>query len=117
MREERGHIVGEVVVYEPFTLWGSIAGNVKVIEGGKFYSRGTIYGNLKVEKGGRVHIYGNVTGNLVVEKKAKVIVSGVIGGSATNTGGRMYIEPGAKVHGKVKTDEEGETTNESEKKA
>src|SRR4051794_7125782 len=36
MREERGLINGDVVVYEPFTLWGTISGTVKVIDGGKF---------------------------------------------------------------------------------
>ena len=73
MREERGHIKGDVVVYETFTLWGSIAGNVKVVEGGKFYLRGAVYGDLKVEPGGRVHIFGNVTGDLVVLEKTKGI--------------------------------------------
>ena len=29
MREERGQIGGDVLVYEPFTLWGSIGGNVR----------------------------------------------------------------------------------------
>ena len=103
MREERGHIKGDVVVYETFTLWGSIAGNVKVVEGGKLYLRGAIYGNLKVEPGGRVHIFGNVTGNLTVLEKTKVIHSGNIAGDATNRGGRLFIEKTARINGKVKT--------------
>ena len=28
MREERGHVKGNVVIDEPYTLWGSIAGDV-----------------------------------------------------------------------------------------
>jgi len=111
MREERGQIVGDVVVYEPFTLWGSIAGNVKVMKGGKLYLRGSVYGDLTVEPGGRVHIYGNLTGALNVQKKAKVIHSGIIGGNAINTGGRLYIESMAKVYGKIRTDS-GETKND-----
>ncbi len=114
MREERGQIVGDVVVYEPFTLWGSIAGNVKVMKGGKLYLRGSVYGNLTVEPGGRAHIYGNVVGTLTVESKSKVIHSGIVGGNAINTGGRLYIESMAKVYGKVRTDA-GETKNDAVK--
>jgi cytoskeletal protein CcmA (bactofilin family) len=103
MREERGHIKGDVVVYETFTLWGSIAGNVKVVEGGKFYLRGTVFGNLKVEPGGRVHIFGNVTGNLTLMEKTKLIHSGIINGDAINKGGRLFIEKVARINGKLKT--------------
>lgn len=108
MREERGQIVGDVVVYEPFTLWGSVGGNVSVIKDGKFYHRGSIYGDLIVEAGGRVHIFGNITGNLLVKEGAKVIVSGVIGGNAVNEGGRLFVEKTAQITGRVKT-KSGET--------
>lgn len=108
MREERGQIPGEVVVYEPYTLWGSVGGNVKVIEGGKFYLRGSVYGDLLVETGGRVHIYGSITGNLTVQEGAKVIHSGVIGRDAINEGGRLYVEAGSKVGGRIRT-KSGET--------
>jgi cytoskeletal protein CcmA (bactofilin family) len=110
MREERGQVSGDVVVYEPYTLWGSVGGNVKVIEGGKLYVRGNIYGNLLVEAGGRVHIFGNVLGNVTVEKAAKVVHSGVIGGDAINNGGRLFIEAVAQVKGKVKNRKGAETT-------
>jgi predicted acyltransferase (DUF342 family) len=103
MREERGQIPGDVVVYEPFTLWGSVGGDVKVIDGGKLYVRGAIYGKLDVEDGGRVHILGTVTGDLTVHPGAKVIVSGLVGGNAVNLGGRLHIDANAQVHGKVKT--------------
>ena len=112
MREERGTIAGDVIVFEPFNLWGSIGGNVRVIEGGKFYVRGAIYGDLTVEYGGRVHIFGNVTGNLRVERGAKVIHSGVVGKNAANEGGRLYIEAAAKVLGDVITTNHGETRDE-----
>jgi predicted acyltransferase (DUF342 family) len=108
MREERGQVSGGVIVYEPFTLWGSIGGDVRVIQGGKFYVRGAIYGNLTVEYGGRVHIFGNVAGNLIVERGAKVIHSGALGGDAINEGGRLYIDATAKVMGRIKT-RSGET--------
>jgi hypothetical protein len=111
MREERGQLTGDVLVYEPFTLWGSVGGNVRVIQGGKFYVRGAIYGNLIVEYGGRVHIYGNISGDLTIDRGAKVIHSGVLGGSAINRGGRLYVERASKVLGKIKSDE-GETTIE-----
>ncbi len=113
MREERGRIGGDFVIYEPFTLWGVVGGNVTVIDGGKFYSRGLIYGNLVVEKGGRVHIFGNVSGNLTLHEKTKVIVGGHIGGDIINNGGRLYIEKGAMIDGKVKT-HSGETKVEGE---
>ena len=111
MREERGHIAGDQVILEPYTLWGSVAGNVTATKGAKFYMRGAIYGNLAVLPGGRVHIFGNVSGNLTVSEKAKVIHSGTIGGDVTNRGGRIYIEATAKVLGKVRT-LSGETTIE-----
>ncbi|HMB96315.1 MAG TPA: hypothetical protein VKK61_09775 [Tepidisphaeraceae bacterium] len=109
MREERGQLSGGIVVYEPFTLWGSVGGNVTVIERGKFYLRGSIYGDLIVEYGGRVHIYGNITGNLIVADGAKVIHSGVLGGDAINNGGRLFVDAGAKIVGKIKTRAGGET--------
>ncbi len=111
MREERGQLPGNVVVFEPFTLWGSIGGKVTVVEGGKFYARGAIYGDMNVEFGGRAHVFGNVSGDLSIERGAKVIVSGVIGGNITNRGGRLYIDNLATVIGKVKT-LKGETTIE-----
>ena len=111
MREERGHLAGEIGINEPYTLWGSIAGDVNVGKGGKFYMRGAIYGNLNVLPGGRVHVFGNVSGNLSVAEKSKVIHSGTLGGDAVNRGGRLYIDATAKVLGKVKT-LEGETTIE-----
>ena len=111
MREERGHVGGDVSINEAYTLWGSIAGNVSVGKGGKFYVRGAIYGNLEVLPGGRVHIFGNVSGSLNVAEKAKVIHSGTLGGDATNRGGRLYIDAIGKVLGRVKT-VSGETTIE-----
>ena len=111
MREERGQISGDVVVYEPFTLWGSVVGKVTVVSGGKFYARGTIYGDLIVENGGRVHIFGNIQGGLTLHEGTKVIHSGTIGGDVYNLGGRLLIEKVSKVGGKVKT-KSGETTYE-----
>ena len=111
MREERGTIAGDVVVYEDFTLWGSVGGNVSVIDGGKFWLRGSVYGNVNVEQGGRCHILGSITGNLSVADGAKAIVTGVVGGDAINLGGRLYIEPSAQVLGSVKT-KSGKTKNQ-----
>ena len=68
MREERGTLSGDVLVFEPFTLWGSIAGKVRVIERGKLYVRGTIYGNLTLEYGGRCHIFGRIAGTVTVQR-------------------------------------------------
>lgn len=113
MREERGQIAGDVLVYEPYTLWGSIGGSVRVIERGKLYVRGSIYGNLTVEYGGRCHIFGRVSGTLTVHRGAKVIHSGVIAGDCVNEGGRLYIDKGAQVVGKTKT-RKGETKIEGE---
>jgi cytoskeletal protein CcmA (bactofilin family) len=110
MRDERGQIGGDVIFSEPCNLWGSVGGNVTVVQNGKLYVRGAIYGNLIVEYGGRVHIYGNLTGNLTVQRGAKVIHSGVLGGDAINDGGRLFIEYTAKVMGNVKT-VSGETTD------
>ena len=111
MREERGHIGGDIAINEPYTLWGSIAGNVTAGKGAKLYIRGAIYGNLSVLPGGRVHIFGNISGNLALSEKTKVIHSGTLGGDATNRGGRLYIEATAKILGKLRT-LDGETTIE-----
>ena len=117
MREERGQIGGDVVVYEPFTLWGSVGGNVTVIQGGKFYLRGAIYGNMTVEFGGRVHILGSVTGDITIHRGAKVVHSGMCGGDFINEGGRLFIETTAKVMGKVKNAHEKAETKDDRKKA
>ena len=108
MREERGTLKGNQVISEALDLWGTIVGDVSIVDGGKVYLRGAVYGNLTVYMGGRVHIYGNVSGNLYVEEGSKVIHSGVIGGDAINNGGRLYIEPKCQIMGKVKT-RSGET--------
>lgn len=115
MREERGRIAGDVTVDEPYTLWGAINGDVRVVEGGKMYVRGNIYGDLIVEYGGRVHVYGQVSGNLTVHRGAKVIHSGTVAGNAVNEGGRLYIEACSHVLGKVKTNK-GETAEEPKDK-
>lgn len=111
MREERGAVDGDVQVDEPYTLWGSVTGDVRVVEGGKMYVRGSIYGDLIVEFGGRVHVFGQVSGNLVLYRGSKVINSGTIQGDAINEGGRLYVDRHGNVLGKVKT-HKGETTIE-----
>ncbi len=111
MREERGQLSGDQTIAEPYSLWGTIVGNVTAVKGAKFYVRGSIYGNLVVRSGGRVHVYGNVSGDLTVMERSKVIHSGIVGGDAVNLGGRLYIESAARVLGKVRT-EDGETTIE-----
>jgi hypothetical protein len=114
MREERGQLSGDQLIFEPFTLWGSIGGDVRVIQGGKFYVRGAIYGNLTVEYGGRVHVFGNVSGNLIVQRGAKVIHSGILGGDAVNEGGRLYIDAIARVLGRIKNESDrAETKGEA----
>jgi cytoskeletal protein CcmA (bactofilin family) len=108
MRDEKGHLVGDMAIDEPLVLWGSITGNVRAVDGSKFYLRGVIYGDLTVFRHGRVHVFGSISGNLVVMEKAKVILSGIVAKDVINHGGRLYIESAAKVLGKVKT-EAGET--------
>jgi hypothetical protein len=102
MREERGAVAGDLVVHEPYTLWGTVGGTVTVVEGGKFYMRGSILGDLNVEYGGRVHVFGNVAGSLKVTRGTKVIVSGTILGDAVNEGGRLFVDLAGEVKGKVK---------------
>jgi cytoskeletal protein CcmA (bactofilin family) len=116
MREERGNLAGIVVVTEPYTLWGSVAGTVRCLNGAKFYMRGAIYGDLEVEPGGRVHVLGNISGNVVVKPKTKVILGGAVGGDVTNLGGRLYLEATAQVLGKVRT-QAGETQIEPHARA
>jgi cytoskeletal protein CcmA (bactofilin family) len=111
MREERGKLIGDVVIDELYTLWGMIVGNVRVVEEGKLYLRGSIYGDLTVEYGGRVHIFGNVQGKLTARRGAKVIHGGVVGGDIINEGGRIFVELAAKTMGKIKT-KKGTTTLE-----
>jgi cytoskeletal protein CcmA (bactofilin family) len=109
MREERGKVDGPVTVDEKYTLWGSIMGDVKVVDGGKLYVRGNVYGDLIVEFGGRVHVFGTVTGNLQLWQGTKVIISGIIQGNANNTGGRLYVDQHGSILGKTKTEKNGET--------
>lgn len=116
MREERGNLAGDIKITEPYTLWGSIAGTVTVMEGSKFYMRGAIYGNLEVAPGGRVHVLGNISGNVIVSPKSKVILGGSVGGDVVNNGGRLYLEATAQVLGKVKT-HSGETKIEPHARA
>jgi len=108
MREERGEIEGRQTIDEPYTLWGSIRGDVLAKQGAKLYIRGTIQGDLTVADGGRVHVYGMVTGDLVARAGAKVIVSGRIRGNVVNDWGRIYIDSLGNVEGTVSGD--GETT-------
>jgi cytoskeletal protein CcmA (bactofilin family) len=108
VREERGQISGDVTIAEPYTLWGTVGGDVRVVDGGKLWARGSIYGNLDVATGGRVHVYGNISGDLTVQKGAKVILSGRIMGDAINRGGRLFVEASGMVMGKIKT-KSGET--------
>lgn len=103
MREERGTISGDVVVHEPYTLWGTILGNVRVIDGAKFYIRGMVYGNVDVEPGGRMHLFGRISGKVHIGRGTKVILSGVVGGDVTNEGGRLYLDEGGIVDGKIRT--------------
>lgn len=103
MREERGNLAGDVLINEPYTLWGSIAGTVTALQGSKFYMRGAIYGDLEAENGGRIHVLGNISGNVSVKPGSKVIIGGTIGGDCVNHGGRLYIEATGRVLGKVKT--------------
>jgi cytoskeletal protein CcmA (bactofilin family) len=117
MREERGHIAGNVSINEPYTLWGSIGGTVSAMDGSKFYMRGAIYGDLNIAPGGRVHVLGNITGNVTVSPKSKVILGGTVGGNVTNLGGRLYIEATARILGKVRAGDSGETKVEPGAKA
>lgn len=112
MREERGSLAGDQTIREPYTLWGSVAGDVRATAGSKFYLRGSIFGSLTVEAGGRVHVFGHISKDLrVTGEKSKVIVSGTIGRDAINDGGRLFIDATAHVRGKVKTND-GETVVE-----
>jgi cytoskeletal protein CcmA (bactofilin family) len=118
MREERGNIAGNFTIAEPYTLWGSIVGTVTAAQGSKFYLRGAIYGDLNVAPGGRVHVLGNISGNVVVSEKAKLVLGGAVGGNVTNlSGGRLFIEATAKVLGRVRTHDGGETKIEPGAKA
>lgn len=103
MRDERGTIGGDLTVNDELNLWGTVGGNLIIAEGGKCYMRGAVYGDIIAEYGGRLHIFGRVAGGLIVKRGAKVIHSGVLGGDATNEGGRLYIENTATINGKIKT--------------
>lgn len=108
MKQQRENLTGDQLISEKYELWGKITGDVRVIDGGKFYLRGAIYGDLIVQEGGRVHVYGHISGDMYVFVGAKVIHSGLIGGSCFNEGGRLYIDRDAIITGRVKTNS-GET--------
>ncbi len=103
MKEERGRIYGDATIDEPYTLWGAISGDLRVVEGGKVYVRGHIGGDLIVDFGGRVHVFGHIAGNLMMFRGSKVILSGVVGGNASNQNARLFIDRHGRVLGKVKT--------------
>jgi len=103
MKQERENLAGDQLISEEYELWGKVTGDVRVIEGGKFYHRGAIYGDLIVQEGGRVHVFGHISGDVYVFTGAKVVHSGLIGGNAINEGGRLYIDRDGTVIGKVKT--------------
>ncbi|HZK80533.1 MAG TPA: polymer-forming cytoskeletal protein [Humisphaera sp.] len=117
MREERGSLAGDIIIKEPYTLWGTVAGKVTCMNGSKFYMRGAIYGDLEVQPGGRVHVLGNISGNVMVGSKTKVILGGTVGGDVTNLGGRLYVEATAQIMGKVKTHVGAQTTIEPHARA
>ncbi|MEM1013471.1 MAG: hypothetical protein AAGI46_14775 [Planctomycetota bacterium] len=113
MREERGRHIGDMTVDDKFTLWGSVSGDLRIVEGGKCYVRGNVGGDLLVDFGGRCHLYGHVAGNLQLFRGSKVIVSGTIGGVASNKNGRLYIDQHGRVLGRIKTEgKHAETTTE-----
>lgn len=112
MREERGRVTGPIEVAEPYTLWGTVHGDVKVLDGGKMYVRGNIFGDLIVDFGGRVHIFGHVSGDVLIFRGTKVINSGTIGGNCTNKGGRFYQDTHGSTIGKIKTEDAGKTVVE-----
>src|SRR5688500_1273325 len=103
MREERGTIAGNYTDSDTLTLWGTIGGNLTVAEGGKCYLRGACYGDNLVQYGIRLHIFRRVAGSMTDKRTPKVIHSGLLGGNATNLGGRLYIENTAQINGKIKT--------------
>ena len=103
MREERGRVSGDAVIAEPYTLWGTVMGDLKVLDGGKVYVRGNVGGDLIVDHGGRVHVYGHIAGNLMLFRGSKVILSGVVAGTASNDNGRLFVDKSGRVLGKTKT--------------
>ena len=103
MREERGRVYGDATIAEPYTLWGVIMGDLRVLDGGKVYVRGNIGGDLIVDFGGRVHVFGHVAGNLLLFRGSKVILSGVVAGFASNDNGRLFLDKHGRVLGKIKT--------------
>ena len=103
MKEERGRIDGNMTVDYPLTMWGSVTGDMKVVEGGKVYVRGNVGGDLIVDFKGRVHVYGHIGGNITLFRGAKLILSGVCAGNVDNQNARFYTDEHGKVLGKVKT--------------
>ena len=103
MREERGRVVGDLTIDEPFTLWGGVTGDLRIVEGGKVYVRGHVGGDLIVDFGGRVHTFGHIAGNLIMFRGSKVILSGVVGGNATNDNARLFIDKHGRVLVKIRT--------------
>ncbi|MEL7240512.1 MAG: hypothetical protein AAGK78_16770, partial [Planctomycetota bacterium] len=103
VKEERGRVDGDITINEPYTLWGSVTGDLRVVEGGKVYVRGNVGQDLIVDFKGRVHVYGHVGGNIVLFRGAKLILSGVCAGNVENKNARFYTDEHGKVLGKVKT--------------
>ena len=103
MREQRGQHVGDLTVDDKATIWGTITGDLRIVEGGKCYLRGNVGGDVIVDFGGRVHVYGHVAGNLQLFRGAKVVLSGTVSENAANDNGRLFVDRHGRVLGKVKT--------------
>ena len=103
MKEERGRIDGDITIDEPYTLWGGVTGDLRIVEGGKVYVRGNVAGDIIMEFKGRAHIFGHIGGNLMLFRGAKVVLSGVCAGNASNNNARLFIDEHGQVLGKVKT--------------
>ena len=104
MKEERGRINGDITINEPYTLWGTVGGDLRVVEGGKVYVRGNVVGDLICDFKGRVHVYGHVGGDIILFRGAKLILSGVCAGNVQNQNARFYTDENGQVLGRVKTE-------------
>lgn len=92
-----GKIEGDYTISRDLTLYGLVAGDVRVESGATFVLFGMVTGDVRVEHGASARLAGTVGGS--VTNRGWVALEGRVVGSLTNLeGGESVIHRDAVVH-------------------
>ena len=99
MRELHDRIPGPLTISDEVELHGTVTTEVTVVRGGRLIVYGMIAGDLIVEEGGFAEVRGLVTGSVV--NRGAFRLGGFVSGSLRDeAGGRSEIAPQANIAGK-----------------